>query len=200
MSVKLFKFDLKRVLLTILLALFFYWREWFDAGDNLQVAGAVIGSYFLAYILFLSYGKFKLWFRGSCVAFDLGGVYSTGDYLTEKTSERPGMRELVSGLKHRHIVALLSNQNSDAHKVFEKKFKLDERFDVQVVSGVEGVRKPSPEIYKILLKRAGVKPENCVFIDDMAENLEQPKKLGMKGIHFQSVQQVREELKKSGFL
>ncbi len=59
-----------------------------------------------------------------------------------------------------------------------------ERFDGCVFSFREGVVKPDPEIYKILLSRYDIKAEECVFIDDTEENVISAEKLGFKGIVF----------------
>lgn len=54
--------------------------------------------------------------------------------------------------------------------------------------------KPEPEIYKILLERYQLMPEECVFIDDRPENLETAHKLGMKTVLFTSYEQAVEAL------
>ncbi|MCR4866447.1 MAG: HAD family phosphatase [Lachnospiraceae bacterium] len=59
-----------------------------------------------------------------------------------------------------------------------------EEFDGCVFSFSEGVAKPDPEIYKRLLKRYDLKPEECAFIDDTEENVISARKLGMAGIVF----------------
>ncbi len=59
-----------------------------------------------------------------------------------------------------------------------------ERFDGCVFSFREGVAKPEPEIYKILLGRYDLKAEECVFIDDTEENVQSAKELGFAGIVF----------------
>ena len=59
-----------------------------------------------------------------------------------------------------------------------------EKFDGCVFSFREGVVKPDPEIYKRLLKRYDLKPEECAFIDDTEENVISARKLGMAGIVF----------------
>ena len=46
----------------------------------------------------------------------------------------------------------------------------------------EGVRKPEPEIFHIALERAGVKPEEVLFLDDFEGNLDAAKVLGIDGI------------------
>ena len=54
----------------------------------------------------------------------------------------------------------------------------------ECISFIEGVVKPDPEIYKILLNRYDLKAEECVFIDDTEENVIGAEKLGIKGIVF----------------
>lgn len=39
-------------------------------------------------------------------------------------------------------------------------------FDPAIISGLEGIEKPDPGIYRLAVERAGVKPENCVHIGD----------------------------------
>jgi putative hydrolase of the HAD superfamily len=55
-------------------------------------------------------------------------------------------------------------------------------FDVRVLSGEEGVRKPKPEIYRLAAGRLGVEPEGCVFVDDLPANVEGARAVGMAGV------------------
>jgi len=68
-------------------------------------------------------------------------------------------------------------------------------FDGRVVSGEEKTRKPFPEFYNILLDRYNVKAEESLFIDDNLRNVKAAEELGIKSIHFQSPEQLLEELK-----
>ena len=44
-----------------------------------------------------------------------------------------------------------------------------ERFAVRVISGIEGIEKPDPAIYRLALDRAGVRAEEAVFVGDNPE-------------------------------
>lgn len=66
--------------------------------------------------------------------------------------------------------------------------------DGAVLSYQEQVIKPSPEIYRLLCSRYGLKPEECVFIDDMPVNVEAAIEQGMRGILFRSLEQAKKEL------
>ena len=45
------------------------------------------------------------------------------------------------------------------------------------------VIKPDSAIYQALIDKYDLKPEECVFVDDLLENVEAAKKLGLKGVH-----------------
>jgi len=55
-------------------------------------------------------------------------------------------------------------------------------FDDFCDSSVLGMRKPEPEFYLTACRRNGVKPEECVFLDDLGMNLKAAKALGMQTI------------------
>jgi putative hydrolase of the HAD superfamily len=48
-----------------------------------------------------------------------------------------------------------------------------------VISGIEGVRKPDPAIYALVVDRIGVPAADCVFVDDLPGNLKPARALGM---------------------
>lgn len=56
---------------------------------------------------------------------------------------------------------------------------LDEHFDTLVISGEVGLRKPDPAIYHLACERTGRTPEQCVFVDDLARNVEVAQEIGM---------------------
>ena len=56
--------------------------------------------------------------------------------------------------------------------------------------------KRSHEFYQRLLDRYSVNPSQAVFIDDNLRNIKAAEELGIKGIHFHTPAQLKEELKK----
>jgi epoxide hydrolase-like predicted phosphatase len=62
-------------------------------------------------------------------------------------------------------------------------YQLNERYDALVVSGEVGIRKPTPEIYRLAADKLGIPPSRCVFVDDVAANLPPAAELGMATIH-----------------
>jgi putative hydrolase of the HAD superfamily len=55
-------------------------------------------------------------------------------------------------------------------------------FDVIVESSVEGLRKPDPRIYQLVLDRLGVRAAESVFLDDLGINLKPARALGITTI------------------
>jgi epoxide hydrolase-like predicted phosphatase len=60
---------------------------------------------------------------------------------------------------------------------------IGELFDGVVISGEEGFRKPDPRMYELGAQRAGAAPQECVFVDDLAFNLDPARELGMAVVH-----------------
>lgn len=59
---------------------------------------------------------------------------------------------------------------------------LEDHFDVVVISGEVGIRKPDPRIWTMTCERLGLDAEDCVFVDDLERNLEVARSLGMQGV------------------
>lgn len=57
-------------------------------------------------------------------------------------------------------------------------------FDGEVISCEEGVAKPEPEIYDLLISRFALVPEDTLFIDDRKENVEAAARKGINTVHF----------------
>jgi HAD superfamily hydrolase (TIGR01509 family) len=54
------------------------------------------------------------------------------------------------------------------------------------------MRKPDPAIYELTVERLGdgVRPEDCVFIDDIDVNCDAARALGMAAVQFRSTEQA----------
>jgi epoxide hydrolase-like predicted phosphatase len=55
-------------------------------------------------------------------------------------------------------------------------------FDEVVISAEVGLHKPQPEIYLLAAERLGVRPEDCVFVDDLRENCAGAEAVGMTAV------------------
>jgi HAD superfamily hydrolase (TIGR01509 family) len=55
-------------------------------------------------------------------------------------------------------------------------------FDAIVISGEVGLHKPGPEIFELTLREIGLPAAECVFIDDLRENIAGAEAVGITGI------------------
>ena len=95
-------------------------------------------------------------------------------------------------------VLYLSNFSEKAEKDCAYALDFIPYMDGGILSYQEKVIKPMPEIYELLIKRYGLVPEECVFLDDTKTNLDGAEKFGIHTIHFQNQAQAIEELRKLG--
>ncbi len=72
--------------------------------------------------------------------------------------------------------------------------KFAELFVGVVISGEAKVRKPSREIYELGAEAIGLRPDQCVFVDDLRGNLKPAQELGMAVVHHTSVDETLERL------
>ena len=60
------------------------------------------------------------------------------------------------------------------------------KFDVQMFSAEEGMKKPDPNFYNLCLDRLGVSARETIFIDDALVNVEAARQLGITAIHYKN--------------
>jgi 2-haloacid dehalogenase len=112
-----------------------------------------------------------------------------------------GSVDVVRDLKRNGVpIYALTNWSSETFPPARRRFDFLSWFDGIVVSGDEGVIKPDPRIFRVLLERYRIAPETAVFIDDNPLNSATAATLGMHGIHFRSPQMLRSELEALGLL
>lgn len=94
----------------------------------------------------------------------------------------------------------ITNFSAEKFALARKSFGFLDQFDGIVVSGEEGLLKPEPEIYRLLLDRYGLAAGDCLFIDDVADNVEGARAIGMQAYQFESAAALRAELSRHGLL
>ena len=78
-------------------------------------------------------------------------------------------------------IGFLSNTEKVALNIFKEQNY--DFLDFKVFSCEEGVAKPQPEIFELILDRMNLKAEEVLFIDDRMDNIDGAKKLGIKTWH-----------------
>jgi len=93
------------------------------------------------------------------------------------------MRELRdSGLR----MGLLTNNVREWEPLWRAKLPdVDDIFELVVDSAFVGMRKPDPRIYTLTLERMGnLRPEECLFVDDVEVNCQTAAELGFTAVQF----------------
>jgi putative hydrolase of the HAD superfamily len=115
------------------------------------------------------------------------------------TTQNDAMLAWQLALKERGILtAILSNMGDNVLANMKREFNWLSRFDVLVWSYQLKMAKPDPAIYRHVLKELGTRPEETLFIDDRQVNIDAANAMGMKGVLFTDVDQLRADLVAQG--
>ena len=102
-------------------------------------------------------------------------------------------------LKQRGILtAVLSNIGDTVLANMLREHQWLSRFDVHVWSYQLRMAKPEAAIYQHTLKKLGTQPEETLFVDDKQVNIDAAHALGMKGVLFTNIGQLRADLVAQG--
>ena len=106
-----------------------------------------------------------------------------------KGEVRPQMINALKIIKNKMIQACLTNNIQTMDEEFAgnvsasgKHDEVMKLFDFVIESSKENVRKPDPNFYLLACTRAGIEPNEAIFLDDLGINLKPAKELGMTTI------------------
>lgn len=106
---------------------------------------------------------------------------------------------MLTGLAARYRLVLLSNTNAIHFEGLRASHPaMLGHFDELVLSYEVKAMKPQPEIYQAAIARAGCRPEECFYTDDIAPFVAAAQSLGIDAVQFQSAAQLQGELKTRG--
>jgi len=108
---------------------------------------------------------------------------------TLETLGRSGIRQLA-----------LTNWSAESFPHARRRFGWIREFEAVIVSGEEGVAKPDPRIFRIVVDRHGVDPARAVFIDDNPRNVAAAGAIGMTALPFSTPARLRADLIGLGLL
>jgi HAD superfamily hydrolase (TIGR01509 family) len=108
---------------------------------------------------------------------------------------RPGIRRLmteamVSGLK----LAICTTSNEQAARAITGKILSEIRFDVVLAGDVVKKKKPDPEIYLLALQKTGLKPSECVVVEDSRNGVTAATAAGLRVLATTNPYTEREDL------
>jgi glucose-1-phosphatase len=99
-------------------------------------------------------------------------------------SEKKDSIEIVEKLRGRVHLTMLSNVNLLHWEYIRHQFPFMNYFENPVASYATGYRKPEPEIYRYVLKQAGVPAGSAVFFDDVLAHVTAAQALGIRAHQF----------------
>lgn len=116
------------------------------------------------------------------------------DWLKMIGEETPGMYELECELKARgYGLYGLTNWSMETFPLVWDR-RIFTILDGMVVSGAEGVVKPDPAIYRLLLERYSLTPGDCLFVDDNIANVLGARAVGIPAVQFTGAEDLRKIL------
>ena len=116
------------------------------------------------------------------------------------TTQNPVMVAWQQQLKqHGLLTAILSNMGDNVLANLQREFPWIQNFDVLIWSFQHLMAKPDPAIYRLVLEKLNVRPEESLFLDDKLVNIEAAQALGMHAIQFSTVDHLRAELIALGY-
>ena len=99
--------------------------------------------------------------------------------------EIEGMRELIKYLKEKYNVKLFLLSNISKYFASHSgEIDILNEFEKCIFSSSIGIVKPSREIFEYLCKECNIKPEQTIFVDDNAKNIDGANAFGIKGYLF----------------
>lgn len=91
----------------------------------------------------------------------------------------------VRGLRGRCRLGILSNSIVGARERETALYGYDELVEQILYSHETGVEKPDPRAFETACARMGVSPRDCLFVDDLAVNVEAARQAGMQAHLFE---------------
>ncbi len=158
------------------------WHDSLDGGRPFDEAAAELSEKFPAYAALIS-----AW----------GETF--GETITDPV---PGMHEIVGELDSRGVpLFAITNFSADFWPPFRaKEDAFFRRFRDILVSGEEKLLKPDPAIYYRALDRFRLRPDQALFVDDRAINVEGALAVGMHAHLFAGADDLRARLEAEGLL
>jgi putative hydrolase of the HAD superfamily len=106
-------------------------------------------------------------------------------YLDTCLKLDPQFKETATELSRENSLAILSNDVKEWSFYLRGRYGLSQLCREVIISSEVGYRKPSPEIYEILLERLAVPAKQCIFIDDRIANLRPAIEIGITPVWYQ---------------
>ena len=103
----------------------------------------------------------------------IGVDYNLEDEYLDRHQLSVGLLDFLLVFKNqvKEPIYCLSNDVSEWSIKLRRKFQLDQYIERWFISGDLKIRKPSPNIYDVLIREENVKPTQMLFVDDREKNI-----------------------------
>lgn len=121
-------------------------------------------------------------------------------FMFAQSKEFPDTRAILVAAARtgKYFIGAINNEPLELNQYRIDAFNLRRDFLVFFSSCYVRSRKPEETIFRVALEVTQRPPDQCIFIDDRALNLECPRRLGMGVIHHRNHEQLRSELRNHG--
>ncbi|HVS89674.1 MAG TPA: HAD family hydrolase [Candidatus Acidoferrum sp.] len=103
-------------------------------------------------------------------------------YAKHKPRLLAGARRVLTRLRKRHDLGLVTSGDRDRVVRQLREFRLTQVFAARVCSGDTARKKPHPEPLRLTLRQMELDPGTCVYVGDSAEDLEMARRAGVRAI------------------
>ena len=111
-----------------------------------------------------------------------------------------GMQPLLETLCERDVPMHAFSNYPVWYRIIERKLKLSHVLEWSFVSCNTGLRKPHDQAYQHVVSTLQLPPEECLFVDDRADNCRAARQAGMQAVVFENAHSLCEELQHLGVL
>lgn len=134
---------------------------------------------------------------------DILDLFKRAEKYAVQNMSKKGVEIFTKVKENGYKTYLLSNVGQEQWEYLAQQkawHDIFDQFDGLVLSYQIKMAKPEPQIYRYILEKYNLKPEESIFIDDRIENIEAAKKLGIDAILCDNHDHVIIELKKRKIL
>lgn len=117
----------------------------------------------------------------------------TADILTDNPRNAILLRYISQELKNKFKISMLSNVADDRIEELFEPHDI-EMFDDMVLSFQVELAKPDTRIYQLAADRLGIRPDECIFVDDNQGYCTEAANLGMKTVVYSNFKQAKKEI------
>ncbi len=108
------------------------------------------------------------------------------------------MIPFIKDLSKRYRIGLMSNAGSEEVRPLIEEHAYDRLFHEISISGETGLIKPNPEAFHHILDKLECAPEGAIFIDDSPKNIAGAAAIGITGVLYKNLPQLKAYLEALG--